>query len=73
MTLVFLETVESAAPGYPFQAGQRIAVPRLTPEMQQWIQAERATLLREDRPELAVLEPVERAVTRRGKAKGRTR
>lgn len=54
----FLHTTPSAAPGLPFQAGQIIDVPTVTPEMLGWIRAGLAISLDED--ETAMLgEPVE--------------
>lgn len=65
MTLRFLEVVESAAPGFPFVPGQVIRdLPRLSPEMRQWIRDGRAEIVA-DEPELATVGPVERAVSRK--------
>lgn len=48
MTLRFLALVESAAPDFPFQVGQQIAVTKLTAEMQRWIREGRAELVRDE-------------------------
>ncbi len=66
MTLRFLDTLPSSNPDFPFQPGQIIHLPRLTPEMQRWVKDGRAQLIREE-PELATVAPVERAVQPRGK------
>lgn len=68
MTLRFLETLQSSNPEAPFQPGQIIRLPRLTPEMQRWVRDGKAQLLHEE-PEMAVVDPVERAVTRTGRGR----
>lgn len=68
MDLRFLQTVDSSAPGFPFMPGQVITgLSRLSPEMRQWLRDGRAELVRDEEPEAAVVAPVERAVTRRGR------
>jgi hypothetical protein len=65
VTIRFLQTVESSAPGYPFMPGQVISgLSRLTPEQRQWIRDGRAELVGEE-PELATVGPVARAVSRK--------
>lgn len=67
MILKFLHTTPSQNPDFPFQAGQRIEVPKLTPEMRGWIKDGFAVLVGEEIA-TAVVEPTERAVVRKGKA-----
>ena len=71
MDLRFLQTVESSAPEYPFQAGQVIRdLPRLSPEMRQWIRDGLAELVRDEEPTTAVVAPAhEHAVARKRKAR----
>jgi hypothetical protein len=64
----FLHTTPSENPAFPFQAGQVIEVPALTPSMRAAIEEHQAVLLSEP-PEAAVQEMPERAVMPR--AKGR--
>lgn len=68
MQLRFLETLPSSNPGYPFQPGQTISLPRLSAEMQRWVREGRAELLK-DEPEQTVEIAPERAVTQRSKGK----
>lgn len=64
MQIRFLHTTESAAPGYPFQAGQVITLTKLTAEARRWIADGLAELVRED-GEVPTLPAIERAVTTR--------
>lgn len=66
MVLRFLQTTPSDRPDVPFQAGQRIHVQSLTPQMRAWVDQDLVQVL-PDEPERAVDEPVEMAVTQRGK------
>lgn len=66
MRLKFLQTVESSAPGFPFQAGQTIHVSKLTAEMRQWVKDGRAVVLPEI-PETPAAPEGERAVLPRAK------
>lgn len=61
---MFLQTTPSSNPDVPFQAGQRINVPRLTPELQQWIRAGHAELVREAGESTTDVPTPERAVTK---------
>lgn len=69
MLIRFLETLESERPGLPFQAGQIINVATPTDEMLAWLRSSRAVVISQDNEdEVAVApEPVEIAVTRRGR------
>jgi hypothetical protein len=68
MKLRFVEWTESSVPGFPFRPGQVIEAPELTPEMQAWLRAGRATLVRQPgEPDEAVAAALpERAVMRDG-------
>ena len=68
MKIRFLHTTPSAAPGYPFQPGQVIDVPKITTEVREWIKDGKAELLREPELEVATVGVTERAV---GKASRR--
>jgi hypothetical protein len=68
MVLRFLMTTASQVPGLPFQAGQIITVPELTPQMQAWVTEGRAELVA-DEPETATIGPREQAVLKRGRRK----
>lgn len=48
MKIRFLQATESAAPGFPFQAGQVIDVPSLTPELRTALKTNRAEVVREE-------------------------
>lgn len=61
MRIRFLQTTASQNPNFPFQAGQVIALDRLTPEARQWIKDGRAEVVL-DSPEAAVQPAGERAV-----------
>ncbi len=61
MVLRFLQTVPSANPEYPFQAGQIISCPQLSAEMKRWLKAGLVVLLPESL-EAAVQPETERAV-----------
>jgi hypothetical protein len=63
MTIRFLRTTASESPDYPFQAGQTIAVAKLTAEMRAWLKNGDAEVVK-DAPELATVVDAERAVTR---------
>lgn len=63
MTVRFLETVDSAVPGFPFMPGQVIRLTGMTPEVRTWLANGRVELLRDTEPERAV------AVASRGKRK----
>ena len=65
MVLRFLQVTASASPDHPFRAGQLIEVSSLTPEMRSWLKDGHAEVLRDDEPEMAVVGPSERAVTRK--------
>ncbi len=71
MTLRFLQTTPSASPDFPFQAGQVVKdLPRLSPEMRQWIRDGVAELIRDEEPIEAVVVPaLEHAVSRKRKAR----
>lgn len=47
MTIRFLETTPSAHPDYPFQAGQVIRLPRMTPTLRAWLKEGKAELVKE--------------------------
>ena len=68
MRIRFRQTTPSSHPELPFQAGQIIQVPRLTPEIRQWLRLAYAEVLPE-LPEAAVLatEDTERATLPRPK------
>jgi hypothetical protein len=70
MRLRFLQTTSSASPGFPFQAGQIIAVPRLTSEHKRWIASGHAELVKEP-SETAVAVDAERAVTEEPRKRAR--
>jgi hypothetical protein len=54
MQIRFLQTYESEAPDYPFQAGQIITVPSLTNRMKDAVKSGAAEIIREIREEFAV-------------------
>lgn len=62
MMIRFLATTESSVPGYPFEAGQQIAVDDLSREMQLALRDGHAVVVREE-PEIAVAPGGERAVS----------
>jgi hypothetical protein len=71
MRIKFLETTPSESPTCPFQAGQIIAVERLTPALRRAVTDGHAVLL-EEAPERAALgAPAETSTESRPKAKGR--
>lgn len=70
LRLRFLVTTESDVPGYPFMAGQEIAVLQPSAAMRQAMRNGHAVVVSEE-PELAVVGVTERAVTRRGRRRAR--
>lgn len=71
MRIRFLETTASAHPQYPFQAGQIITLPRLSPEMRQWLREGRVEVLGGDVEELAMVGAApEQATAIRPRARG---
>ncbi len=52
-------------PGFPYKPGQVIHLTGMTHELQQWVKDGIAEVVRDAEPELAVVGPKERAVTRR--------
>jgi hypothetical protein len=71
MRIKFLHTTSSENPAFPFQAGQVIEVPELTPAMRSALAAHQAVLLSEPEPEAATIGMSERAVKPRGKGHSR--
>ena len=66
MILRFLRTTASASPEYPFQAGQRIHVTKLTAEMRVWIKEGAAEVERDGSAEVADQPRAEQAITQKG-------
>lgn len=64
ITVRCLALVESDAEGFPFQPGQVIRVPRLTPTLKAAVRDGRAEIVRDVRVEAAINEPREQAITR---------
>ena len=61
MKIRFRQTTPSSHPEFPFQAGQIIEVPRLTPAIRQWLRDASAEVVPES-PEAAVaVDDAERA------------
>ena len=48
MKIRFLQATASAVPGFPFQVGQVIDVPSLTPELRDALNTDRAEVVREE-------------------------
>jgi hypothetical protein len=70
MRLKCLQTLPSLSPDVPFQAGQVLTLPTLTPEMRQWVADGRAIVLEDD--EAAALGPApEMAAIGSAKLRGR--
>lgn len=69
MRVRFLHLTASAAPEYPFRAGQIIEVHELSPQMRAWLREARIEILPDE--ELATMgAPVEVAVVKRAKSRG---
>lgn len=72
MTIRFLQTVPSENPEMPFRAGQVITVTYPSPMLLDYLDGERAELVREDATESAVLVPAEQPEpSRKGRRHGR--
>jgi hypothetical protein len=72
MRIRFLRTTPSQLPDFPFQAGQIVHLPHLTPEFRQYLKEGAAEVLPpENGAETADLEPGERAVESRPKPRGK--
>ena len=71
MRLKFLQTLPSASPDAPFQAGQIIDVPQVWPELRRWIEDKLVAVIATEEEAAVSRDTYERAIMPSPKPRGR--